>query len=284
MDRDFLTAVESSLGNMSKRQKLIAEYILEHGGAAAHETASAIAAETGVSESTVVRFAVFMGYEGYPEMQKALRTSLRKRMTSVERIEDVNSRVREEDIIDGVLDGDSDMILFAKRELDREAFKKSVDMLMSAKKVYLIGMRSSSVLAQFMNYYLRLLLDNVTLVCPSGGSEIFEHLVNLSSDDVVFAISYPRYSSGTIRAAEFARRRGAGVIVLTDSETSPIAAGADAVLAAKSEMVSFVDSLVAPMSIINAIIAYIGKRRPDVADKFRLLEDVWNEYNVYTEG
>ncbi len=283
MERDFLTELETSLGNMSKRQRAIADYILEKGAMAAHETAAALAADTGVSESTVVRFAVFMGYDGYPMMQKALRSSLRKRMTTVERIDDVNLRVKEEMILDGVLDGDAEMILSAKQEIDREAFVRCVDMLIGAKKVYIVGMRSSSVLAQFMNYYLRLLLDNVTLVCPSGGGEVFEYLVNLSSDDVVFAISYPRYSSGTIRAAEFAKRRGAGVIVLTDSESSPIASMADSVLAAKSEMVSFVDSLVAPMSIINAIIAYIGKKRPEIADKFRLLEDVWNEYKVYSK-
>lgn len=283
MTRDFLDEMSASLDEMSKRQRAVAEYILEHGISASHETAYALADHAGVSESTVVRFAVFMGYDGYPEMQKALRASLRKRMTTVERIEDVNKRVPENDIIDGVLDGDADVILSAKDELDRAAFEKAIDMLIGARKVYIIGMRSSAVLAQFMNHYLRLLLDNVTLVCPSGGSEVYEYLVNISPEDAVFAISYPRYSSGTIRAVQFANRIGAGVVVLTDSESSPVAAVADAVLVAKSEMVSFVDSLVAPMSIINAIIAYIGKRCPETAEKFRLLENVWDEFNVYTE-
>lgn len=283
MEQDFLNTLENSLDAMSKRQRAIAEYILEKGAHAAHETASALAADAGVSESTVVRFAVFMGYEGYPQMKQALQSSLRKRMTTVQRIEDVNRRVKEEDIIDGVLDGDADKILYAKDELDREAFVKCVDMLLDAKKVYIIGMRSSSILAQFMNYHLRLLLENVTLVCPSGGGEVFEYLVNLSEDDAVFAISYPRYSSVTIRAAEFAKKRGAKVSVLTDSPTSPITSAADTVLVARSDMVSFVDSLVAPMSIINAIIAYIGKKRPEISEKFRLLEDVWNEYNIYSK-
>lgn len=283
MEKDFLCAIEASLEGMTKRQKTLAEYILSHGSAAAHETAAALAADAGVSESTVVRFAVFMGYEGYPQMQSALRSSLRKRMTTLERIEDINTRVRDEDIVNGVLEGDAGMIVTAMEELDREEFVKTVDMLMNAKRVYIVGMRSSAMLAQFMNYYLRLLLDNVTLVCPSGGSEVFEYLVNLSGEDTVFAISYPRYSSGTVKAVEFAKRRGASVAVLTDSETSPAAKMADAVLTAKSEMVSFVDSLVAPMSILNAIIAYIGKRRPEIADKFRLLEEVWNEYKVYSE-
>lgn len=283
MKRDFLDVLSASLDEMSKRQRAVADYILEHGGGASHETAASLAAHAGVSESTVVRFAVFMGYDGYPEMQKALRSSLRKRMTTVERIEDVNERVRESDIIDGVLDGDTEMLLAAKEELDRDAFERAVDMLMGAGKVYVVGMRSSAVLAQFMNHYLRLLLDNVILVCPSGGSEVYEYLVNIAPGDAVFAISYPRYSSGTIRAVEFARRNGAGVIVLTDSENSPVAAGADSVLVAKSEMVSFVDSLVAPMSVINAILAFIGKKSPEVGEKFRLLENVWDEYKVYTE-
>ena len=283
MTRDFLDLISKHYDEMSKRQRSVADYILEHGGSASHETAYTLADHAGVSESTVVRFAVFMGYEGYPEMQKALRASLRKRMTTVERIEDVNERVPEGDIIDGVLDGDAEMILSAKDELDRQGFEKAVDMLLSAGKVYIVGMRSSAVLAQFMNHYLRLLLDNVTLVCPSGGSEVYEYLVNITDSDMVFAISYPRYSSGTIRAAEFAHRRGAGVAVLTDSETSPVAAVADAVLVAKSEMVSLVDSLVAPMSIINAIIAYLSKKRPETAEKFRLLESVWDEFKVYTE-
>ena len=283
MTKDFLDALNESLGDMSKRQRAIADYILEHGGRASHETAVNLAADAGVSESTVVRFAVFMGYEGYPEMQKALRSSLRKRMTTVERIEDVNQRIPDELILDGVLEDDAEVILSTKSELDRQAFEKAVNMLMNAKKVYIVGMRSSAVLAQFMNHYLRLILDNVTLVCPSGGSEAYEYLVNISDEDMVFAISYPRYSSGTIRAAEFAKRRGAGVVVLTDSNTSPIVPASDVVLAAKSEMVSFVDSLVAPMSVINAIIAYIGKKTPGVAEKFRLLENIWGEYKVYSE-
>jgi len=283
MTRDFLDVLSASLDEMSKRQRAVADYILEHGGGASHETAASLAAHAGVSESTVVRFAVFMGYNGYPEMQKALRNSLRKRMTTVERIEDVNERVDENDILDGVLEGDAEMIVTAKDELDRDSFVKAANMLMNARKVYVVGMRSSAMLAQFMNHYLRLLLDNVTLVCASGGSEVYEYLVNLSPDDVVFAISYPRYSSGTIRAVEFAHRNGAGVVVLTDSESSPVAAFADAVLVAKSEMVSFVDSLVAPMSVINAILAYIGKKRPETADKFRLPESVWDEYKVYSE-
>ena len=284
MEHDFLNRLESAMSDMSKRQKLLADYILNGGTDAAYMTASALADAVGISESTVVRFAMGMGYDGYPEMQKALRESLRVRMTTVERIEAADDILRGRDIVDSVLTADSDKILSTLHDLDRGAFERSVDMLMNARKIYIVGMRSSAMLAQFMNYYLRLLFDNVSLVCPSGGSEVFEHLINLAEGDVVFAISFPRYSSGTVRATEYAKRVGAGVAVLTDSSSSPIAAHADAILESKSEMASFVDSLVAPMSIINAIIAYIGKKKPEEASaRFRHLEQVWNEYKVYSE-
>jgi len=283
MERDFLTQLEAAAPAMSKRQRQLAEYIFSS-SAASHMTASALAEAVGISESTVIRFAMAMGYEGYPEMQRAFRESLRVRMTTVERIEDTNDRLRDSDIADAVLRADSEKILSTLRDLDRKAFDRVVDMLLGARKIYVVGMRSSAMLAQFMCYYLRLLFDNVFPVCPSGGSEVFEHLINLEAGDVVFAISFPRYSSGTVRAVEYAKRTGAGVAVLTDRDSSPLAPHADAVLTAKSEMASFVDSLVAPMSIINAIIAYIGKKRPEeTSARFRHLEEVWNEYRVYLE-
>lgn len=283
MERDFLSQLEAAAPAMSKRHKQLAEYISKN-SAASHMTASALADAVGISESTVVRFAMAMGYEGYPEMQRAFRESLRARMTTVERIEDTNDRLREGDIADAVLRADSEKILSTLHDLDRGTFERAVDMLLGAKKIYIVGMRSSAMLAQFMSYYLRLLFDNVFTVCPSGGSEVFEHLINLEAGDVVFAISFPRYSSGTVRAVEYAKRTGAGVAVLTDRDSSPLAPFADAVLTAKSEMASFVDSLVAPMSIINAIIAYIGKKRPEeTSARFRHLEEVWNEYRVYLE-
>ena len=284
MEHDFLSQIKAAMPDMSKRQKLLAEYILSGGTDAAYMTASSLADAVGISESTVVRFAMAMGYDGYPEMQKAFREALRVRMTTVERIEAADEIMRGRDIVESVLTADSDKILSTLRDLDRNAFERAVDMLIGAGKIYIVGMRSSEVLAQFMNYYLRLLFDNVSLVCPSGGSEVFEHLISLSEEDVVFAISFPRYSSGTVRATEYAKRVGAGVVVLTDSDSSPIAAYADAFLEAKSEMASFVDSLVAPMSIINAIIAYIGKKKPHEASaRFRHLEQVWNEYKVYSK-
>lgn len=283
MERDFLSQLEAAAPAMSKRQRQLAEYIFAN-SSASHMTATALAEAVGISESTVVRFAMAMGYEGYPEMQRAFRESLRIRMTTVERIEDANDRLHEHDIADAVLRADSEKILSTLRDLDRDALERTVDMLLGARHIYIVGMRSSAMLAQFMNYYLRLLFDNVFAVCPSGGSEVFEHLINLGEDDVVFAISFPRYSSGTVRAAEYAKKVGAGLIVLTDRAQSPLAKHADTVLTAKSEMASFVDSLVAPMSIINAIIAYIGKKRPEeTSTRFGRLEAFWDEYSVYLE-
>ena len=282
VNNDFLISLESAHSGLSKRQRILAEYILNNSRGAAYMTAASLALHAGVSEPTVVRFAAALGYEGYQAMQGALRESLRQRMTTVERIEEANGRMSNASVLDSVLLADAEKITSTLRELDRDAFERSVDMLLSAGKIYIIGMRSAAMLAQFMNYYLRLIFDGVVLVCPSGGSEMFEQLINLTDKDTVFAISFPRYSRGTVKAVEFAHNVGAGVIVLTDRRDAPVAACADTVLTAKSEMASFVDSLVAPLSIINAIIAYIGKKREGTADIFSRLENIWHEYQVYS--
>lgn len=282
MTHDFLTELEEALPALSRGHRAIAEYILSGKRGAVRMTASALAKACGVSESTVVRFAAAMGFDGYHSLQLAVKESLKQRMTTVQRIEDADGSLEDSLVLDSVLRADADKIIDTLAGIDRTAFTNAADMLLSAKRIYIVGMRSSAVLAQFMNHYFRLLFDSVSLVCPSGGSEIFEHLINLSKGDVVLTISFPRYSTGTVKAAEFARRQGAGIIALTDSETSPIAHFADALLIAKSDMASFVDSLVAPMSIINAMIVYIGKlRTSEVADTFGRLEQIWNEYNVF---
>ncbi len=282
MTRDFLTNLEESLPNLSKGHRSVAEYILSGNGGVARMTAAALAEACGVSESTVVRFASAMGFDGYHALQRSVGESLKRRMTTVQRIEDADGNLEDGRVLDSVLRADADKIIDTLASIDRAAFTNAADMLLSARRIYIIGMRSSAVLAQFMNHYFRLLFNNVSLVCPSGGSEIFEHLINLSEGDVALAISFPRYSTGTVKAVEFARRQGAGVIALTDGKTSPIAPLADALLIAKTDMASFVDSLVAPMSIINAMIVYIGKlRTADVADTFGRLEQIWNEYNVF---
>ncbi len=284
-NNDLLAQIEAALPGLSKGQRLIARYIVENYDKAAYMTASALGSEVGVSESTVVRFANEMGYDGYPQLQKQIRETVRVRLTSVQRVASVNDRVTEDEILGYSLASDMENIKSTIETIDTEQFTRAVDMILSARNIYILGMRSSSVLAEFMNYYFGLLFENVRLIRPAGGSEIFEHLMKVHEDDVFVAISFPRYTTGIVNATEYASKTGAKVVVITDSLSSPIVPHADAVLVAKSEMVSFVDSLVAPMAIINAMIAYIGKKKHDeVAHTLKRLEQVWNDYHVYTSS
>ncbi len=248
-------------------------------------TASLLGSEVGVSESTVVRFATEMGFDGYPQFQQQIREAGRVRLTSVQRINVANHRMDEGEVLDRILLADAEKIKSTLETIDRQAFEKAVDMILSARNIYILGMRSSAVLAEFMNYYFGLLFDNVRLIRPAGGSEIFEHIMKVRADDVFVAISFPRYTTGIVNATEYASKTGAGVIAISDSMSSPIVTHADVALIAKSEMASFVDSLVAPMSIINAMIAYIGKKKhAEVTQTLERLETVWKEYDVYTSG
>ncbi|MBE6599049.1 MAG: MurR/RpiR family transcriptional regulator [Ruminococcaceae bacterium] len=270
---------------LSKGQKLIANYIIQNYDKAAYMTASALGAEVGVSESTVVRFANEIGFDGYPELQSKIRDTVRVRLTSVQRMESANIRMGEAEILDSILLNDAERIKSTLDTLDRAEFAKAVDLILGAKNIYIMGMRSSAVLAEFVNYYFGLLFDNVRLIRPAGGSEIFEHLMKIHSDDVLIAISFPRYTTGIVNAVEYAASTGARVVAITDSLSSPIVPHASAALVAKSDMASFVDSLVAPMSLINALIAYIGKKKHnEVTETLGRLEAVWKEYNVYTSG
>ncbi len=281
---DLIGTMEAAIPTLSKGQKLIARYIVENYDKAAYMTASALGAEVGVSESTVVRFANEMGFDGYPQLQAQIRETVRVRLTSVQRINAANHRMEEDEVLDHVLTADAEKIKSTLETIDREAFSAAVDMILSARNIYILGMRSSAVLAEFMNYYFGLLFDNVRLIRPAGGSEIFEHLMKVNREDVFVAISFPRYTTGIVNATEYASKMGAGVIAITDSMSSPIVPHADVSLIAKSEMASFVDSLVAPMSIINAMIAYIGKKKQsEVTETLSRLEQVWKDYNVYTK-
>ena len=284
-NNDLLAHIEAALPELSKGQKLIARYIVENYDKAAYMTASALGSEVGVSESTVVRFANEMGYDGYPQLQRQIRETVRVRLTSVQRVSSVNDRVPEDEILGYSLAADMENIKATIDSIDREQFTRAMDMILGAKNIYILGMRSSAVLAEFMNYYFGLLFENVRLIRPAGGSEIFEHLMKVHEDDVFVAISFPRYTTGIVNATEYASKTGAGVTAITDSLSSPIVPHADAALVAKSEMVSFVDSLVAPMAIINAMIAYIGKKKHnEVAETLNRLEHVWNDYRVYTSS
>lgn len=279
---DLITKIQSELPGFSKGQKQIARFILEHYDKAAFMTASRLGVTVGVSESTVVRFATELGYDGYPHLQRALQEMIRNKLTSVQRMEVAGDRMGGRDVLQTVLHADTDMIRVTLDEIDRDAFQGAVDALMGAKGIYILGVRSSSALASFLGFYFNLLFENVTLVHTNSVSEIFEQVLRVGPGDVLFGISFPRYSKRTLSAMKYARDRGARVIALTDSQLSPLARVADHVLLARSDMASFVDSLVAPLSVINALIVAVGmSRRDEIEHTFNKLERIWEEYDVY---
>ncbi len=279
---DLLKLISEKLPKLSKGQKLIASYILEHYEKAAYMTASKLGALVGVSESTVVRFASELGFEGYPELQYSLQELIRTKLTTLQRIEITNDRIGDADLLEKVLVSDIDNIKRTLDRVDRDSFNRAVDAMINAKTIYIIGMRSSSAIADFLFFYLNLIFSNVRLVRTTSGSEVFEQILRISKDDVIVGISFPRYSKRIINALEYAKSQSAHVIALTDSAVSPIAAHADDLLLAKSDMASFVDSLVAPLSIINALIVAIGKKKQnEVSSTFEKLENIWDEYEVY---
>lgn len=279
---DLITKIQSELPGFSKGQKQIACFILEHYDKAAFMTASRLGVTVGVSESTVVRFATELGYDGYPHLQRALQEMIRNKLTSVQRMEVAGDRMGGRDVLQTVLHADTDMIRVTLDEIDRDAFQGAVDALMGAKRIYILGVRSSSALASFLGFYFNLLFENVTLVHTNSVSEIFEQVLRVGPGDVLFGISFPRYSKRTLSAMKYARDRGARVIALTDSQLSPLARVADHVLLARSDMASFVDSLVAPLSVINALIVAVGmSRRDEIEQTFNKLERIWEEYDVY---
>jgi DNA-binding MurR/RpiR family transcriptional regulator len=282
MKINLLKLVESRMPTFSKGQKLIAKYVIDNYDKAAYMTASRLGTEVSVSESTVVRFANELGFEGYPEFQHCLQEYVRTKLTSFQRIEVTNNLLGDGDILTKVLMADSDNIKHTLEGVDREAFEAAVNKIIDAKNIYIIGIRSSSYLAGFLSYNLNMIFDNVRLVQTTSGSEIFEQIMNIGKEDVMIAISFPRYSKRIINAVDYAKTKDANVIAISDSELSPIAYQADQVLVAESDMVSFVDSLAAPMSLINAIIVAIAKLQQDeLTVRLHRLEEIWDEYDVY---
>lgn len=285
MKRNLIAMIEEGMPTFSKGQKRIANYILEHYDKAAYMTASKMGALVGVSESTVVRFAIELGFEGYPEMQKSLQELIRMKLTSVQRVEVTNSLIGEGDVLEKILMSDAEKIRRTLEEVDREAFEAAVDAIVAAEKIYIIGVRSSSSLAGFLNFNFRMIFDNVKFVQTTSGSEMFEQIMSINEKDVMIAISFPRYSKRIVNAVEYAHNAGADVISLTDSHQSPIAGVADQLLLARSDLVSFVDSLVAPLSIINAIIVAVSRKKmDDIRVRFDKLEKIWDEYEVYDKA
>ena len=282
MKRNLLKTIEEKMPTFSKGQKRIASYVIENYDKAAYMTASKLGAIADVSESTVVRFADELGFAGYPEFQRSLRELVRTKLTSFQRIEVANNIIGDADILSKVLSLDIERIRDTLEGINRDSFESAINKIISAKNIYIMGVRSSSYLAGFLSYNLRMIFDNVRLVSTNSGSDMFEEIMSIDHDDVMIAISFPRYSKRIINAVDFAKAAGTDVIAITDSALSPIASQADHVLVAQSDMVSFVDSLTAPMSIINAIVVAVAKKKQDeLSVRLRMLEDIWDEYDVY---
>lgn len=282
MPKDVLQLIQSNMSTFSKGQRRIAAFIQESYDKAAFMTASKLGKTVNVSESTVVRFAAELGYDGYPAMQKALQEMIRNKLTSIQRIEVANDRYADHDVLSMVMQSDVDKIRLTLEEVSRSDFSGAVDAIVEAKRIYILGVRSSVAVSSFLGFYFNLIFDNVVQVHSNSASEMFEQLLRVGEGDVVIGVSFPRYSRRTVQAMHFAQDRKAKVIAITDSATSPLAATATHTLLAKSDMASFVDSLVAPLSLVNALIVAVSrKKKEDLAHTFETLEEIWDEYEVY---
>ncbi|MDR3277533.1 MAG: MurR/RpiR family transcriptional regulator [Oscillospiraceae bacterium] len=282
MDRDILSVIEAAADGFSKGQRSIARYIAENYDKAAFMTAGKLGQVVRVSESTVVRFAQELGYGSYPEMRRAIQDMVRSRLTSVQRIRVAKELLESGDILSHVLSSDIEQIRVTLEETNTADFDEAVDAIVAARSIYIFGLRSSSALANFMGFYFNQLFENVHVVGESAASEMFEQILRISAGDVFIAVSFPRYSRRTLRAMRYARDMGAKVLGVTDNNASPVARLADISLYAKSDMVSFLDTLVAPLSLVNAlIVATSVKTGGDLYSTFERLERVWDEYEVY---
>lgn len=280
--KDLMRLIQLRFSRLSKGQKLIAEYILKNYDKAAFMTAARLGISVGVSESTVVRFANELGFSGYPKLQKALQELIKNKLTTVQRLELSNDYVSEGYALKGVLKADMENIRATLEKINYNTFEDVVNKIFEAKRIYIIGLRSSTALAEFLGFYLNVVLKNVRTV-SYGISDIFEQMINAGEGDLVIGIGFPRYAARTIDALNFAKDRGAEVVAITDSLLSPLASKADHTLIAQSNMASFVDSLVAPLSVINALIIAVGMREKEsISDTFGSLEQIWKEYNVYS--
>lgn len=282
--KNLLKQIEESYSSFSKGQKKIADYMISQYDKAAYITAAKLGKEVEVSESTVVRFAIALGYEGFPELQAALREIIKNKLTSLQRFEIVSDRMEDEDILSKIMSGDISKLKTTMDNLDKKAFYSAVGAISKAKNIYILGVRSSSALAAFMGFYFNLIFQNVRIVQTTSISEVFEQILRVDEGDVVIGITFPRYSRRTVKALEYAKSRNASVVAITDTDKSPIVAYSDYCLYAKSDTASFVDSLVAPMSIINALIVAVGmQKKEETAVLFDKLEKIWDEYDVFNK-
>mgnify|MGYP002072908363 CR=1 FL=1 len=274
--------VQDKKKRLSKGQRMILRYIEKHSNKAAFLTAAKLGEAVGVSESTVVRFAISLGYKGYPEFQRALKEYIKQKLNSIQRMEMTSGILSETDVLDSVLSADIEKIKITLDTIDKNVFGQAVDTILNAKTIYIIGIRSCAPLANFLGFYLNLILEDVRILQSSNSSELFEQMLRIGERDVMIGISFPRYSMRTLKALEFANHQGAKVIALTDSSNSPMNLYATYSLLAKSDMASIVDSLVAPLSVINAlVVALCIKRRGEVVQNLERLEQIWDEYQIY---
>ena len=281
---ELLQKIDEKYSKFSKGQKKLADFIREDYDKAAFLTAAKMGEEVGVSESTVVRFAMALGYEGYPGFQKALEELVRTKLNSIQRMEVTYGRISQGEILTSVLHSDIEKIKLTMEAIDHESFELAVDTILHAKKIYVIGIRSCAPLASFLGFYLNLIYEDVTAVNTNSSSEIFEQLIRIGEDDVIIGISFPRYSMRTLKALEFASNRKAKVITLTDSVHSPMTLYSSCNLIARSDMASIVDSLVAPLSVVNAlVVALCMKKQKEVISTLERLEQIWDEYQVYSK-
>lgn len=281
MHLDLLTRIKQNMPKFSKGQKLIGNYIITYYDKAAFMTASKLGSTVGVSESTVVRFATELGFDGYPSLQKNLRDLVRNKLTTIQRMEVSSDRIGN-NVFDKVLNLDMERIRQTLEEGSRESFNEAVDAIINARNIYIIGTRSSYALAVFLAYYLNLMLENVKVIQATNSSGLFEQIMRIGKGDLMIGISFPRYSKHTVKALKYAKDAGADVLAITDTSASPLVGASNFALLARSDMVSFVDSLVAPLSVINALIVALGtKKREQISQTFETLENIWDEYDEY---
>lgn len=279
---NVIQRINSRYTRLSKGRKRIADFILNSVENAAQMTALSLAERNGVSEATVVRFATDLDYNGFPEFQKALRQYVSSKLTATQRIEFTNINLNPEEILPYVFNSDINKLKNTLTSIDRQSFDNSIKSILSAKKIYIVGVRSASYIAGFLGFNLKFMFDNVETVTANAITDIFEQIVDINKDDVIIGISFPRYSRRTVNVLKYARDCGATVIALTDSKNSPLNEFADYSLLAMSDMASFADSLVAPLSLINSLIVTLAlKKSEEVSSKFLKLEKIWDEYDVY---
>jgi len=279
---DLGSRMNAKYKGMSKGQKLLSAYITDNYDKASFLTAAKLGEAVGVSESTVVRFAVNLGYKGYPDFQKALEEQVQDRLYSIRHMETAQEKISRSEILETVLKSDAENIKETMEQMDAQAFALAVDTILSARNIYVIGIRSCAPLAVFLSFYLNMMFDGVRLLNTNSASEIFEQMVMIGKEDVIIGVSFPRYSMRTLKAIEFANHRSARVITLTDSVHSPVNLYSSCNLTAKSGMFAAWDSLTAPLSVANALIAALyAKKRKEVASRLGELEEIWEEYQVY---